>query len=390
MTKEKAEKPLRVGVIGVHRNGRGFGARAHILGILAAPNIELTAVCTTREETARLAADTYGASRYYVGVDDLVADPDIDLVTIAVRVRSHYSLAWTALKAGKMVYCEWPLGLNAAEARTMARLAEQTGVLTGVGTQGRYSPGILYLKQLIEDGFMGQPLFFHMTHLLPRFPVRSDHWWSAMEEEHSGALGVATAHATDTLQSVLGSVASVSGYAETLHPNDFYSDTDFPFEWTAMDTVSYQAVLETGVTGIAHVSNVATHQIGFRLDVFGKDGQVTATAPYYVSYSPMTLWGMRAGEAEPQELPIPADYYRAGELSEDSPGYNVGQALGHLRRAWLAGETFQPSFAEGYRLHRLLDGIKYSWARRRWVDVDADKSHNRKRAIPFSGQAMAE
>jgi predicted dehydrogenase len=374
MIKNTSEKILRVGVIGVDRYGRGFGARAHIPGVLAAPNIELTAVCTTREETARLAAEKYGAQRYYAGVDGLVADPDIDLVTIAVRVRSHYSLAWTALKAGKMVYCEWPLGLNAAEARTLAQLAEQSGVITGVGTQGRYSPGILYLKHLIDNGFIGRPLFFHMTHLLPRFQVRSDHWWSAMEEEHSGALGVATAHSTDTLQSVLGPIVSISGYAETLHPHDVYSDTQEPFAWTAMDTVSYQACLENGITGTAHVSNVATQQMGFRLDIFGKLGQLTATAPYYVSYSPIRLWGMRAGEPEPKELPIPPDFYQAGELSEESPGYNVGQALVALRRAWLSGDAFHPSFADGYRLHRLVELIKHSWAVRRWVDVDTEPS----------------
>jgi predicted dehydrogenase len=127
-----SEKVLRVGVVGADRHERGFGARAHIPGVLAAPNIELTAVCTTREETAKLAAEKYGAKRYYAGVDNLVADEDIDLVTIAVRVRSHYSLVWTVLKAGKMVYCEWPLGLNAAEAETLAREAEKAGVITGV------------------------------------------------------------------------------------------------------------------------------------------------------------------------------------------------------------------------------------------------------------------
>lgn len=364
-----SERPLRVGVVGADRRERGFGARAHIPAVLAAPNVELLAVCTAHEESARLAAERYGAPRHYVGVENLVNDPDVDLVTIAVRVRSHYPLAWTALAGGKMVYCEWPLGLNRAEAHTVARLATRRGLLTAVGTQGRYAPGILYLKQLLADGFIGRPLFFHMTHLLPRFAVRSDHWWSAMEEEHSGALGVATAHATDTLQAVLGAIVSVSGYAETLHPHDVYSDTGEPFEWTAMDTVSYQARLANGMTGTAHISNVATQQMGFRLDIFGENGQLSATAPYYVSYSPITLRGMQAGDTEPRVLPIPARFYQAGELTEDSPGYNIGQALVALRRAWLVGEAFHPDFTDGERLHHLIQTIKQSWAERRWVDI---------------------
>jgi predicted dehydrogenase len=268
-----------------------------------------------------------------------------------------------------MVYCEWPLGLNAAEARTLAQQADRVGVITGVGTQGRHAPRILYLRQLVDEGFIGRPLFFHMTHMLPRFEVSSDHWWSSKEEEHSGALGVATAHATDTLQSVMGPIRSISGYAETLRPHDVYSDTKEPFEWTAMDTVSYQAHLESGVTGTAHVSNAATQQMGFRLDIFGDAGQLSATAPYYVSYSPIRLRGMRSGEPEPRDLPIPSEFYRAGALSEESAGYNIGQAMVALRQAWLTGTVFRPNFSDGYRLHCLVEAIKRSWAERRWVDL---------------------
>ncbi len=94
---------LKVAIIGVDQNLHGFGARAHIPAILAAPNIQLEAVCTTRVDSAILAAERFGAKRYYTQVEDLVQDPDIDLVNVAVRVRSHYSLVWTLLKAKKMV-----------------------------------------------------------------------------------------------------------------------------------------------------------------------------------------------------------------------------------------------------------------------------------------------
>ncbi|UCH25190.1 MAG: Gfo/Idh/MocA family oxidoreductase [Trueperaceae bacterium] len=366
------ERPLRVAVIGADRDGRGFGARAHLPAVLAAPGVELAAVCTTRQETADLAAERYGAERAYAGIESLVGDPEIDLITIAVRVRSHYPLAWTALKAGKMVYCEWPLGLNALEARTLARLAQQTGVLTAVGTQGRFAPGILYLQELLAQGFIGRPLFFHMTHLLPRFPVRSDHWLSAMEEEHSGALGVAASHATDTLQAILGPVVELSGYAETLRPQDRYADTGEAFAWTTMDTISYQARLQSGVSGTVHVSNLTTYQMGFRLDIFGEEGQLTASAPYYVSYSPVRLQAARTGAQEPEELSIPAEFYHVAGLEEASPGYNISQALVALRRSWLSVEDFGPSFSDAYRLHRLVETVKRSWESRRWLAVPDD------------------
>ena len=374
MSQQSERRTLRVGVVGADRDGRGFGARAHIPAVLAAPDYELTAVCTTREETARLAAERYGAARHYAGIDALLADDDIDLVTIAVQVRSHLPLVWAALTAGKAVYCEWPLGLNVAEAATMARLARRAGRPTAVGTQGRHAPGLVYLRQLIAEGYLGRPLFFRMSHLLPRFPVRSDHWWSALDAEHSGALGVACAHATDALEGVLGPIVSLSGYAETLHPHDRYADSGEPFMWSAMDTVSYQALLASGVSGSAHVSNVTSEQIGFRLDVYGEEGQLTATAPYYVSYSPMSLRGMRAGEAEPRPLEIPPALYRAGGLSPESPGHTIAHALATLHDAWFGGAPFAPDMIDAHRLHLLIASIERSWLERRWLDIPPRES----------------
>ena len=382
---ENAGRPLRVGLLGIDRAGRGFGARAHVPGIKHAPGVELVAVCTRREESAREAAETHDIPRHYVGLDQMLEDPDIDLINIAVRVRSHYPEAWKALQSGKMVYCEWPLGLNACEARTLSKLAENKRLITGVGTQGRFGPGILYLKDLIEEGYIGEPLFFHMTHFLPRFEVRSTHWWSAMGvyEEHSGALGVATGHATDTLRSVLGEVASLSGYSEVLYPEDTYVDTGEPFEWTADDTVAFLARMESGVTGTVHISNVTTQQMGFSLHVFGKEGQLSATAPYYVSYSPVTVRGLKKHseraessyehvELSPKEmevLPTPNRYYWVPDLEEGSTGYNLGQAMVAMREAWLRGERFPVDFRAGYRMHHLIESIKKSWAERRWIDL---------------------
>ncbi len=374
MTTRNRESTLRVGVIGADRHERGFGARAHIPAVLAAPDVELTAVCTTREEMARLAAERYGAERYYAGAEALLADDDIDLITIAVTVRSHLPLAWEALATGKMVYCEWPLGLNVAEAETLARRARGSGLLTAVGTQGRHAPGIRYLRQLLDEGYVGRPLFFRMSHLLPRFPVRSDHWWSALESEHSGALGVACGHATDTLEAVLGPIVSLSGYADTLWPDDRYADSDEPFRWSAMDTVSYQAMMASGVTGSAHVSNVSSEQQGFRLEIYGDAGQLTATSPYYVSYSPITIRGMQVGDEAPVRMDIPDTLRRAGDLEEGSAGYNIAHALASLRDSWLGGAPFAPDFADAHRLHRLVAAVKRSWAERRWLDVPSRES----------------
>ena len=100
-------------VIGADPSGRGFGARAHVPAVEAAPGLRLVGVCTSREESARAAGTRWG-TRAFADFREAVAHPDVELVTIAVRVALHAEIALSALEAGKRVYCEWPLAPDSA------------------------------------------------------------------------------------------------------------------------------------------------------------------------------------------------------------------------------------------------------------------------------------
>ncbi|MCP4165177.1 MAG: Gfo/Idh/MocA family oxidoreductase [Chloroflexi bacterium] len=360
---------LRVGVVGADIHKRGFGARAHLPAVLASPAVQLDAICTAHPETAKESAAIWGAPKYYSDHRDLVGDPDIDLITIAVTVEAHYPIAKAAMEAGKTVYCEWPLASNLDEARDLADLAHAQGAVAMVGMQGRFSPGVQYLKELLDDGLVGRPLFFHLTHFLPRFPVRSDHWWSATKEAGSGALNIALAHATEPTQFLLGQIAAVCGMAGTLLPGDYFSDTGEPFDWTAEDTVAVMARTEEGVQGVIHVSNIGTQRSGFRLQIFGDQGQVLIQAPRYVSYTPTRLFKAVRGEAELLEIPVPAHFYHVPELSENETGYNIAEALVTLASAHRSQTSVRPDLSDGYHMHLLVDAIRRSVDQGAWVDV---------------------
>ncbi|NLE76624.1 MAG: Gfo/Idh/MocA family oxidoreductase [Chloroflexi bacterium] len=222
----------------------------------------------------------------------------MDLVDVAVNVQSHYELAKAAVLAGKAVYCEWPLAETSGQAEELAALARSQGAVTAVGTQGRHAPGMPYLMELLGQGAVGRPLFFRMHQLMPRFAVRSDHWWSS--QRGSGALGVAFCHGSDPLQFVLGGIASVCAESGTLHPNDHYADTGEPFRWTAEDKVAVR--LQNGVSGVIHTSNIATHALRYALEAFGEEGQLQIQDPGHVSYSPGRLFRARRGKAELEEI----------------------------------------------------------------------------------------
>src|SRR5579859_6574407 len=103
---------LRVGIVGatVTVGGSGWGAHAHVPALNALPDYELKAVCTAHAETARASAAAFGAELAFNNFEDMVARPDIDLMTVVVRVPGHRALVVRALEAGKAVFCEWPLG----------------------------------------------------------------------------------------------------------------------------------------------------------------------------------------------------------------------------------------------------------------------------------------
>src|SRR5258705_11775278 len=86
------------------------------------------------------------------------ADARVEAVAVAVRVPAHYQLTKNAIEAGKHVFCEWPLGANTKEAEELAALARQKNVRTMVGLQRRASPAYLYMRELIQQGYVGQVL----------------------------------------------------------------------------------------------------------------------------------------------------------------------------------------------------------------------------------------
>src|SRR5438445_607020 len=123
---------LRVGIIGVSAQ-RGWAATAHIPALRALPNYEVRALSAHSAESARAAGEVFGVSAVFTDHEQLVTQPDIDVVAVTVKVPHHRQLVSAALAAGKAVYCEWPLGRDLDDARAMAALAAGQGLRTAAG-----------------------------------------------------------------------------------------------------------------------------------------------------------------------------------------------------------------------------------------------------------------
>src|SRR6184192_3820510 len=112
-------KRIRVGIIGANPD-RGWAAQAHIPALRSlAADFEITALSTSRRESADAASKLFAVPTAFDNHEELVNSPGVDVVAVTVKVPYHLELATAALGAGKSVYCEWPLGNGLDEAETL-------------------------------------------------------------------------------------------------------------------------------------------------------------------------------------------------------------------------------------------------------------------------------
>src|SRR5271165_5295428 len=165
---------IRVGLIGASVKGT-WSARSHLPALQASSDVELTGVCTSKPDSAEAACRAWGARLAFDDYRKMIASPEIDAVAVVVRVPSHYAPTKAALEAGKHVYCEWPLGRTTAEAVELAALAKAKGLVTAVGLQARVNPAVMYMKELVEAGFVGDVIAVHVSLLREGVLARPSH-----------------------------------------------------------------------------------------------------------------------------------------------------------------------------------------------------------------------
>src|SRR5271163_553061 len=206
-----ASSKIRVGIVGLSPN-RGFASIAHIPALQALPQFEIAAVCTTRQESAEATARHFGIKLAFSDPDQLARHPDIDLVTVTVKVPDHYRPIMAAIEAGKHVYCEWPLGRDTAEAARMLDAAERRGIRHAVGLQGQVSPAINYVKDLVAEGYVGRVLAATMIACAPNWGASIDRAYQADRANGANLLTITGGHTVDALCFCLGEFRELAAF----------------------------------------------------------------------------------------------------------------------------------------------------------------------------------
>jgi len=359
------ESRLGVGIVGVSPV-RGWAATAHIPALRALPNYEIRALSAHNTESARAAGELFEVAAVFSDHQQLVTQPDVDLVAVTVKVPHHRELVAAALDAGKAVYCEWPLGRDLDDARAMAALATQQGAPVVVGLQARQAPAIQFIQQLIHDGYLGEVLSTTMVGLsVPGNIVGQPNAYMLDKTNGANLLTIAVGHSLDTLSYVLGEFAELSAVADLRRPLITLEETGQQIVKTAADQIAVIGTLTFGATASIHLREAVAGGTGFLWEINGTKGtlRITADAAQPQIY-PLTVTGAH-GRNEPTQLAAPAALihkWPALTSLEGTPAYNVGRAYAAFA-ADIANRTHTvPDFADGVRRHEVITAIERSAA----------------------------
>ena len=349
---------IRLGFVGANVNSTWAG-QSHFPALLASPDVEFTAVCTTRPESAEEARQAFGAKLAFHDFREMAASPEIDAVAVVVRVPSHYEPTKAAIEAGKHVLTEWPLGRTTAEAVDLADLARAKGVQTAVGLQSRVSPALLYVKELIDGGYVGEVLSCHVTTMRDgRLERHSSGTWQRDPSAGANSLTIATGHVIDALRFVVGDFARVACMVSTQMPQWYETDTQRYVDVTSPDNVRVSGQLARGAAASVHVGAVPWAGSGFRMEIFGREGTLITTGSVSSQRGEMLRVQGAQGTHELQDLTLPQRFvYVPDDFPKGDP-FNVGQLYARFAEAIRTGQNRLPTFDTAVDLHRFLDTIK--------------------------------
>ncbi len=370
-----ARPKLRIGLI-----GSGFMGKAHAFGYTTAARVfdlpfepELRMLADVTPEAAGRAAAALGFARATADWRALVADPEIDVVSITAPNALHKEMALAAVAAGKHVHCEKPLAPLAAEAREMAEAAEAAVVKTQVGFNYLCNPMIGLARDMIAAGELGEIRGYRGLHAEDYMADAAGPFTFRHDPVGGGALADIGSHALATAEFLMGPIIQVMGDCVTAIAER--PDGRGGRRKIEVDDIG-RAFLRfaSGATGSIEGNWIATgRKMQHDFEVYGTKGALAFSQErfnelhYYSTDDRRGRQGFRRIEAAPDHAPY--------GLFCVAPGHQLGfndlkaiEMAGFVEA--IAGQRAEPfNFRAGLRIQTLVETIRASSRAQAWTDV---------------------
>ena len=350
------DRKLRFAVIGAG----GFAEVCQIPGLQRHPNAEVVALCRRNRNLCEQTALKFGVPEVYTDY----ADDTIDAVTIVTPNIFHHPIAVQALQAGKHVFCEKPLAMNAAEAREMYDIAKASGKIHHVAFTFRYTHCLYKLCEMLKSGRIGEPFYVR---------IQADGWnalqstataaWRNQQSlSGTGILGDMGSHFFDAIRWVCGDITQVCGVLHNVQRVRPHINTG---ELASIDTDDLAAAwfeTESGLKGQFFVSSVTPPRPENKyIEIIGEEGALFA----YLSRGQEEELRFRHRDGDWETVNLPP------EAAEGKP-HALGRMMGCFVNGILTGQLNpdrDPSFFDGWKAQLAIDAVVESAEQKKWIEI---------------------
>ncbi|MBI2924650.1 MAG: Gfo/Idh/MocA family oxidoreductase [Verrucomicrobia bacterium] len=375
-------KQLRIGLIGY-----GFMGRAHSNAYRKVSNFfdleyqpVLKAACARSEDNIKAFAAKWGYESVETDWRKLIARDDIDAIDICVPNNLHCEIALAAAKAGKMILCEKPLGLNAKEAEKMVAAVAKAKVPNMVWYNYRRCPAVVLAKQLIDDGKLGR-VFHYRANFLQDWTINPDLpqggtalWRLDVKAAGSGVTGDLLAHCVDTAMWLNGGIKDVNAMTETFIKERKHNLTGKVEKVGIDDACAFLCHFDNGSLGLFESTRYARgHKALYTFEVNGEHASLKwdlhdlHRLQWFDHRDQSIVRGWRSIHVSDGDQPYMKNWWVPGlQIGyEHSFVHQVADFLKGLE----TGQPAKPEFKDGLATDYVVDAVLASGKTKKWVKV---------------------
>ena len=372
-------KNLNVGIVDY-----GFMGRTHSNAYRQVNNFfplkhrpVLKAVCGRDAEKVKAFADNWGYESVETDWRKLIERKDIDIIDIATPNNLHAEIAIAAAKAGKMILCEKPLALNAAEAQQIVDAVEKAKVPNMVWYNYRRIPAIALAKQLIDEGKLGK-IFHYRAKFLQDWTINADvpqggagTWRLDVNVAGSGVTGDLLAHCIDTALWLNGSIDKVTAMTETFVKERKHTETGKMQKVGIDDAAAFLARFSNGSLATFESTRYARgHKALYTFEINGEHASLSwdlhdlHRLQMFDHRDPGYVRGWRSIHVTDGDQPYMKHWWVPGlQIGyEESFVHQVADFLKGLED----GKSVGPTFKDGLATDKVTDAVLKSAQTGRW------------------------
>ncbi|MBN3766593.1 Gfo/Idh/MocA family oxidoreductase [Burkholderia sp. Ac-20365] len=365
--------PLRVGVIGVGN----WAKHGHLRVLDLLPQYTLQAVYSHRREAAEAAAREYRITRVAGSIDELIDSADIDLVVVLNTAPQHAQTVKRVIAAGKHVYCEWPLTTTLAESKELLKLAKERGVRHVVGLQRRFAPHNRYVRDLIQQGYVGELRSVRMHVSMNYFQATRSRAleWTVPPENFSSVVSIYGGHFLDMLFSGTGWPVSIAALTPNQFPSVTIRETGASMPTSTPDQLVLAGMLNDHAVVSVHIEGGKRNGSGVQIDITGTEGdlRITNESAFGDVGDDYAIFGAHGDRQPLERLHVPQSYLRLPESGLPSAVLELAELYWEYAHDVANGTHAAPSFADAVQMHDLIDSAQRSFLSREFVQLNAGK-----------------